>query len=118
ATALAPAPVAVSEPAADRGARPTLRRRVWRATRWTTKVLWYLAWLPTLPLWMLRYDRAMRSLLGFCRTAGCRLVVLTTPVPLAQVQPWTPGLHWYVAVLAQFLRAKASRDVVIADLFR
>jgi hypothetical protein len=115
---LAPASVAVAAPAAHGATRATLRRRAWLATRWTTKVLWYLAWLPTLPLWMLRYDRALRSLLRFCRAAGCRLVVLTTPVPLARVQPWTPGLHWYVAALAQFLRAKASHHVVVADLFR
>src|SRR5262249_8280048 len=117
-TALALTPVVDSEPAAEGGTRPTLRGHVWLAMRWTTKVLWYLAWLPTLPLWMLRYDRALRSLLRSCRAAGCRLVVLTTPVPLAYVQPWTPGLHWYVAALAHFLRWKASRDVVVADLFR
>src|SRR5262249_27008149 len=67
ATALAPAPVAVAEPTAQGATLPTLRRRAWLATRWTTKVLWYLAWLPTLPLWMLRYDRALRSLLRFSR---------------------------------------------------
>src|SRR5581483_1194027 len=59
-----------------------VRRRAWLATRSALKALWYAGWLPTLPWWVLRYDRALRSLRQLARQAGCRLLVVATPVPL------------------------------------
>jgi hypothetical protein len=94
-----------------------LKREAWLQARAAAKALWYLAWLPTLPLWALRYDRALRSLLRYARQAGCRLVALATPVPLRIGNPRTPGLHWYVALLAAYLRTQAGADVVVADLY-
>jgi hypothetical protein len=96
---------------------PSAGRRVWIAVRMAIKVGWYALWLPTLPWWVLRYERALRSLQGFARRAGCRLFVLATPVPLRSDTGWLPGLHWYVALLAHYLRTKAGDDVMIADLY-
>jgi len=94
-----------------------VRRRAWLATRSALKALWYAGWLPTLPWWVLRYDRALRSLRQLARQAGCRLLVVATPVPLCVPSFQTPGLHWYVALLARYLRAQAGGEVVVADLY-
>jgi hypothetical protein len=92
-------------------------RRAWLVSREAVKVLWYALWLPTMPWWVLRYELALRSLRRFARQAGCRLLVLATPVPLRDGRSRLPGLHWYVALLATFLRAHDAGDVVVADLY-
>lgn len=112
---LAPTLAAPLAPAGAPAAGPA--RQVWLAARSAAKALWYLVWLPTLPWWALRYDRALRSLRRFARGAGCRLLVLATPVPLRAGNSPTPGLHWYVALLARYLRAQDGGDVVVADLY-
>jgi hypothetical protein len=99
-------------------ARPAPPAQIaWRAARSTAKALWYLLWLPTLPWWALRYDRGLRSLRRFARAAGCRLFVLATPVPLRAGNSPVPGLHWYVALLAHYLRTQDRGDTVVADLY-
>jgi hypothetical protein len=92
-------------------------RQLWLAARELAKALWYTIWLPTLPWWVLRYEVALRRLRRCARHLGCRLFVLATPVPLRAGNSPTPGLHWYVALLARYLRAQDGGDVVVADLY-
>src|SRR4051812_2934677 len=91
-------PPGLADVEAARAVHPA--RQLWVAARSGAKAAWYLLWLPTLPWWMLRYARALRSLRRYARTAGCRLLVIATPVPLQPSNARAPGLHWYVALLA------------------
>ena len=97
-----------------RGDGPT--RQAWLVWREAAKVLWYTLWLPTLPWWIARYEVGLRALRRFARQAGCRLFVIATPVPLREGASRLPGLHWYVALLASYLGARKSSDVVVADI--
>jgi hypothetical protein len=92
-------------------------RHAWLVGREAAKALWYAAWLPTLPWWALRYQLGLRSLRRFAREAGCRLFVLATPVPLRDGHSRLPGLSWYVALLARYLRLHDAGDTVVADLY-
>jgi hypothetical protein len=92
-------------------------RQAWLVVRSAGKSIWYALWLPTLPWWALRYARGLWALRCFARQAGCRLFVLATPVPLDPEHARAPGLHWYVALLARYLRAQDGGDTVVADLY-
>ncbi|HLH24531.1 MAG TPA: hypothetical protein VK066_18575 [Chloroflexota bacterium] len=105
-------------PVAAATRRKQRARRAWHAARSAMKASWYLLWLPTLPWWALRYHLALRSLRRYARQRGCRLFVLATPVPLRDGNSRAPGLHWYIDLLARYLRGQEGGDVVAADLYR
>jgi hypothetical protein len=112
-----PASGRARSPAPETQAARQPARRAWLVARSAGKAAWYALWLPTLPWWALRYARAFRALRRFARQAGCQLFVLATPVPLPAAGSQTPGLHWYVALLARYLRTQEGGDVVVADLY-
>lgn len=69
-----------------------------------------------MPFRLRRYGRALDALLTVCARHDCRLVVFTTPVPIARRRALHTRL--YQSALARTVRRRVRPGVVLADVYR